>query len=664
MKKILFKKLRLLNFCGIRELEVDFGEDLTVISGRNGIGKTSILNAITYTLFGTDGKGNALDIKTFDKDYNIIPEIPHESELTISVDGDVTILKRTLCDKWKGSECKNTYRYFVNDEVCPASDFKKCVDNICSEVTFRLCSSATDFVSRPWKDQRKFLQLLAPEITSDAITHGDSKYDFVLEALQKQDIESFVHHIKYKRGEIQKQLDEIPVRLKELNKALPEVEAWKSLEIDIEEGQNHLAEVNAQISDIKAGGAIQVRNEGIRKQLEFQRKRIDEMERGAHNIAADEATKHESDLITARTAQAKAQAIVGELKAKMDGYTDTELHIKRQIEELNEKNKRGAKDYDKASSEQWKWNDDDSFCPHCGQPYPIEKLIEIKKEAETRFNERKANLLKELMQVASDIKSERTKCEELLVQLGEDRTTTTNQLVKAHRALKEADVRLADVQADNSRDYTIILAGNENYRQACTEIKRLEEELDKPVEGNEEQQNRLEDLKKQSESISLGIETLRSRLAKKETYDRITSLIYGCQKDKEVFQNQLDELDQKLDIANDYYQQSCSILEEEVNKHFSFVKFTLFQTNLDGDKKPYCECYHNGVPYSHLNGAAKVNAGIDIAYTIAQFYDVSVPMVLDECESNLNPIVKDGHQQIRLYVSQDEKMKIETSAMP
>lgn len=670
MKKILFEKIKLLNFCGIRDLEVNFGEDLTVISGRNGIGKSTLASAITYVLFGTDIKGNALDIKTFDRDHNIIPEIEHSAELTLRCiepngipgEHDDFVFKRTLTDSWKGDKCTNTYKYFINGEVCTAGEFKKCVDSICPEITFRLCSSATEFVSRPWAEQRKFLQQLVPEITADAITQGDSKYDFVLEALKKEDIEALVHHIKYKRNEIQKQLDEVPIRLQELNKTLPEAEDWAELGANLQEKLLQHSDVNNKIANIKTGGAAQVRNEGIRKQLEFQRNRIDQMEKGARKMSGEEEVKHGSDLVTARTAKSKAQAIVEELQAKMDGFIETELHIKQQLEELDKQMKDGAKLYDEASAEQWEWNDEDSFCPHCGQPYPPEKVLKIKRDSEDRFNERKAKRLKELVVLAGNFKNDIAKHQTLLDQLKEDRTSTTNQLAEAHKSLKEAEAHYAEVEKEEPRGYSMILAENENYKQACDEVKRLENELNAPIAEDEELKKMLADLEQQAKSLTEEIESLRTRLAKKEQYDKVASRIEERKKDKETYQNQLDELDEKLDIATDYYQLSCSLLEDEVNKHFKYVSWSLFKTNLDGDKKPFCECYHDGVPYSRLNGAAKVNAGIDIAYTIAQFYDVSVPMILDECESNLHPIAKDGYQQIRLYVSRDEKLKIETPA--
>ena len=181
MKQIQFKKLRLLNFCGIRNAEYEFGDELTIIKGKNGLGKSTIANAILYTLFEKDINGNSLDIKTFDKDHNIIREIPHEVELTVRVhytgsDGasnQVIVLKRTLTDSWHGEECRNTFKYFVNGEISTASDFKDVVDSICPEDVFRLCSSTRDFVCRPWQEQRNKLQALVGNITTDDIPPGE-----------------------------------------------------------------------------------------------------------------------------------------------------------------------------------------------------------------------------------------------------------------------------------------------------------------------------------------------------------------------------------------------------------------------------------------------------------------------------------------------------------
>lgn len=659
MKRITFKSLKLLNFCGIRKAEYNFGENITVIKGRNGIGKSTIVNAILYVLFDKDSNGKSFDIKTFDKNHNIIPELEHSAELLLSVDGEDISLKRSLTDKWKGKECKNTYKYFIDGEVSTAGDFKKTVDAICPEVIFRLESSPTYFTSLPWEKQRKFLEQIVPEVTAKTITQGNSKFDFVVEALKKENIDKILHHLKYKRNEIQKELNDIPVRLRELESVQVDAENWSALDKELVKKNAEKESVNKQINDIKNGTADYVLKESLHKKIEFQRKRIEEMEKGARNLSSESETKHMSDILNAKKAKATDESVVEELKAKMGGFTDTEIHLNEQITQQKSNIKNVGEEYARVNTEKWQWDRKESICPHCGQALPIAEVEQLRRESEKRFNEKKASRLKELLEQADKIKREHVECKSLLEQLQNDRVTTSQQLVKAHKALAEAEKHLAEVEKDMPRTYGEILNANENYKQAQTELKKLEEELDKPKDISKVQHDMLESLQIDKEALETEIKSLVGRLAKKESYDRISNKIEQARKDKETYQNQLDELDMKLEIANEYSQLSCSILEEEVNKHFHFVKWSLFSTNLDGERKPFCECYHDGVPYSRLNSAAKINAGIDIAYVISDFYKVSIPMLLDECESNISPIYREESQQIRLYVTHDEEMKFE-----
>ena len=659
MKKIIFKSLSLLNFKGIRNLHVSFGENLTVISGRNAAGKTSIADAIMWVLFDVGYDGNKLEPKTFDKNHEIIKEIPHEAELTLLVDGDQIVLKRSLSDAWKGDKCTNTYKYYVDGDVTTAGDFKKVVESICPDSVFRLISSATNFCSLPWQKQRELLESLADQYTSQDITQGDERFDFVVEELKKKTIADLIHHIKYKRKEVQKQLDAVPVRLAELNKSLPEAQDWDALYAEIENLQEKLGEIDQKTRTIRIVGADKVRYDGILKKIEFAEKRKRNMEQGAMNLATEQATKHQSDVITANIAVKKAQSLVDDLKATMRGYTESEIHAKDKKEECERKVVDINNRLDELSKSRWSWNAEDGICPHCGQPLPAEDVERIKKESKDRFNERKSNASKKIQEEFNGIQQEYTDAKNLLEKLDNDRMVTTNQLVKANKTLKEAEFKKLEVDAEKPKTYEQILAEKEEYQQVVKEIADLQAELDEPSASSDENAKMLAELEKEREPIGIRYNEVLELLATKETYDRISELIEKAKQDKESYQNQLDELDEQLDLANEYNKKSCQLLEENVNGHFSYVKWSMFTQDLDGNMKPYCECYHDGVPYSRLNGAAKVNAGIDIANTFSRFYQVSAPMVLDECESVNDPIYSGDQQQIRLKVTTDDKLKFE-----
>lgn len=658
MKKITFESLRLLNFCGIRDARYDFGGHSVIISARNGAGKSTIAKAISYVLFVTDLRGNQFEIKTYDSNHRIIPEIEHSAELIMSVDGEPITLKRTLKDSWKGEQVKNTYTYFIDGDAVSAGDFKKKVDSICPEITFRLASSPIFFLSKPWTEQRQFLESLAPARGAEDVTDGDARFDPVVEALKKEPIDKLVSHLKYRKSEVQKLLDDVPTRLAELDKALPEKQDWEALKAEKAKLQSDYESTSQQLSKAKNGDANKVFQEGTLKRLEFAEKRKREMEKSARKQAGEEEVKHGSDLINARTTQQKASSMVSELQDKMDGFTDTEVHIKQQIEDAKAKVKNLNTQLHAVTDRKWEWDDKDNFCPHCGQPLPMDKLAQIKQESAQRFNERKANDLKALKEEFAQLNGEYNEANKLLAQLDEDRKITTNQLVEAQKALKEADKHLADVKADEPKGESMILGENPTYKQVIAEIADLNNKLENPAEAdNEEQQKLITDLAFKAEEIHTTIISLDAKLSFEKSYLNVSQLIEAAQADKKKFQEQIDELNDKLGLATEYYEKSCSILEEEVNKHFSFVKWSMFKSNLDGDKKPFCECYHDGVPYSSLNTSAKINAGIDIANTIASYYSVAVPIILDNCESNLHPLYSLG-QQIRLSVTHDEEITI------
>ena len=80
-KKAIIKRLSLVNFKGLRNVVIDFNDTVTTISGRTGTGKTTIMDAFTWLLWGKDSEGNVeskFGIKTNDAEGNFIPDLEHE----------------------------------------------------------------------------------------------------------------------------------------------------------------------------------------------------------------------------------------------------------------------------------------------------------------------------------------------------------------------------------------------------------------------------------------------------------------------------------------------------------------------------------------------------------------------------------------------------------
>ena len=91
--KIRIQKMKLQNFKGIREFEIDFNSLDTEIYGKNATGKTSIVDAFTWLFFDKDSNGSAkFDVKTKTPDGEFLHNLEHSVEVSLMIDGSfVTI---------------------------------------------------------------------------------------------------------------------------------------------------------------------------------------------------------------------------------------------------------------------------------------------------------------------------------------------------------------------------------------------------------------------------------------------------------------------------------------------------------------------------------------------------------------------------------------------
>ena len=73
MTTIRLVKMRITNFKGQRYLEVDFDPNVTYIIGGNETGKTTIMDAFIWTMFGKDSLGRSdFNIKTLDSENHVL----------------------------------------------------------------------------------------------------------------------------------------------------------------------------------------------------------------------------------------------------------------------------------------------------------------------------------------------------------------------------------------------------------------------------------------------------------------------------------------------------------------------------------------------------------------------------------------------------------------
>lgn len=155
---ISFLEMRIENFKNHHVLTVNFN-DMTKIEGKNGAGKSSIGDAVTYVLYGTDALGTKLDPRPVGCDDKVETKV----ELLLKVDEQQILLGRIQ---------KKTAKYYVNEVPEKATRFNEIVEGLFDKTLFLSLFNPTYFFTQHWQDQRKQLLSYVSEPLNKEVLAG------------------------------------------------------------------------------------------------------------------------------------------------------------------------------------------------------------------------------------------------------------------------------------------------------------------------------------------------------------------------------------------------------------------------------------------------------------------------------------------------------------
>ncbi|MFB6800423.1 ATPase [Peribacillus butanolivorans] len=171
--QVIIKTLTLKNFKSHRDITVNFGER-TDITGDNAEGKSTICEAPSYVLYGTDALGSKLDPTP----------ITYEAEetkvsLLLEIDGEELMLGRSLK--------KNKTTYYLNDVPSKAGEFNEVVEKLFDKDLFLSLYNPSYFPSMHWEKQRSMLlQYVTSPINKDVLKLMPDEQNKCLAALFKK----------------------------------------------------------------------------------------------------------------------------------------------------------------------------------------------------------------------------------------------------------------------------------------------------------------------------------------------------------------------------------------------------------------------------------------------------------------------------------------------
>ena len=663
MRQLIINRLALYNFKGIRQAEARFSDVSTTISGDNGVGKSTMADAFSWLFFGKNAAGvEQFSIKTVDAAGNFIPHLDH------TVEGDFTLVdhetgeaqqikaRRTFAEDWRTSSGETEQKlaghhtdYFWNDIPVKKSEYAAHVAETIPADIFNVITDARAFLALPWDVQRNKLTEITGEVSAAEIAAANPDYAALLQRAKGATLEQYCTTLGAQRKRIAAELDAIPTRKDELQRATPITPDYAALETRKAELEKTIADLDAAAGSIAERNRLQYQKAAeiqsqINDQEALQQAAIHAADM-ARNQANHEAQKAHNDL----------EAQIRQLKLQVKGAQeaiDYAANYQRQAASYTEQAAR--KDAELADFRKryeaffnQTYTPGSLICPRfghqCTDPTACAK-------GEQDFNASQVETLtrwrEQGHQMADEIERLKAKAAEMAKTYADQRQET-NQNLAAYRA--QLDAKQAELAALPPVNLLpeINPADLPAWREAAAKIEDLRRQYSETMAApdGETAANVNPAAKRQAQAELDEVKRkLGLRFIIEANERRQTELDAQATKLAQEKAN----IEKEIALADSFTIAIMDAVEQRVNAHFGLVQFKMFKTLVNGSKQPACIATVNGVAYKDVNTAGQINAGLDVIQTLTRFYQFAAPIFVDNCESVAELKAPAGAQVIRL----------------
>ena len=158
--------------------------------------------------------------------------------------------------------------------------------------------------------------------------------------------------------------------------------------------------------------------------------------------------------------------------------------------------------------------------------------------------------------------------------------------------------------------------------------------------------------------LTEAIEELIAKLARRTDIDADRRRLADLEAQMQTLNVELSELEKQEFVIAEFSKARNMAIEARINGLFKHVRFRWLSVAINGTESETCEATINGVPYSSLNHAGQIIAGLDIINAICRSQNVCAPIFIDNAES-INDLIPMQSQIINLIVSRDEHLRVE-----
>lgn len=614
--------LALQNFKGHQDLTVNFG-NITIISGANGTGKTSVFDAFCWLLTGKDGQGRVCGtgqkgeatIRPRQADGELLRQV--EVSVTgrlMNEDGEVHTLRRVYCEQYsadKNSGAKifkgNTTKYFINDVPTPAAKYDAWVKANVDPDRMKLTSDPAYFPGLPWQDQRALLLQVAGDVDDAAVIASDKALAPLAEALKKHSIDDIKAMAAAQLKLANKAVKEGVVRVDQTMKLAGNVtEADLTAEItrqdELLKAQNEMVtQAESALAAAKSTG----QTGRLQAELDAWKMKVEAWEERRHNkiVAINDEFRRRS------------LELQGGIESKRAQLADLISRLK--AAETRKQNL--YEDYDAVYARTFT----DTECPTCHQPLPADKVAELREQ----FNQDKARTIEAIVadgkQTAAKIKELEAQRDSMKLEI-DTAEKDLAALNKNHQAALDKLPQLEDVP-----EFREVRANRDRIARELANLEKGEMPDLTPLQANLDEACYARDmLLNKRARLQSNLDTLRA--------------IGDLQAELQTQRENADAASAKLRLITAFVAARCRLVSDKVNTLFPGLEWQLFTRNITNDDLvETCELRMHGVGYRDLSQGEKIKAGLIIVNTLQEKLQTVNPVWIDGAESiTFTPVVK------------------------
>ena len=647
MKKIEVREIRLTDFKGQSEKRMEFGHR-TVVSGKNGCGKTTLADAFMWVFCDKDYslKSNP-DIRP-DDGRECLPRV----DIDLVIDGKPVSVakfqKRTESKPKDGKPGKVALsnKYEVNGVPKAERDFKADLKERGFDFdNFLMLSHMEIFTDLKDADARKILFYMSD---------GAGKTDLEI-AKTVPDCAELVPLLEtYKADEIKAMNSATLKKAEEQLKAIPnQIIGMEQSKVDADTAELELQKnaLQEQISDLEK----QIAQSGNEKAGEIKAELA-----GLRTKLLEIDSKAKADLLEQKSSVCNKVSSL-ELDrnirtSELNRKASTLESLRAQKKDLLEKLQNARTQYPKIKDTEWDntvlesikseiFKDVDTICPTCGQNLPTEQIEQLK----SRFEQKKQERINQQLKTQEEWEQDKKRKLDEVIQVGNKASADMKEAHKQEETLTSEIFKLTgeleqiktSLDAENKNLEAIPkepdFSENAEYQQILASIKEKQQELNSLDNGEEVKKQLSEQLSGKKQELA----AVNQRIGEANNNVRIDEQIEKLQESQKQYAQSKADAQMILDELKSLSMAKNTALEDAVNQYFDGVKVKLFDTQKNGEVVDACIWYVQDKDggwkklVGNANTALMMKGKIAIMDGLQKFYGVSYPIFVD-CAAELD----------------------------